>query len=149
MLSFQPVARKGEHFTLPSSAFTNSAFAYGNISDEGETKTFDKPDFALRSMVKIWTLILAVNFLLYTISSYGAAVPSPFISKQPQLVCAPEDDRSDPCSFTDITIITSNLSEASYVPGTLLIDLCVHTFDIWDHFKDNRTMNNVNSNDLK
>lgn len=31
----------------------------------------------------------------------------------------------------------------------LFFDFCVYIFDIWDYFKDNRIMNNVNSNDFK
>ena len=104
----------GEWLILPSSMFTGNRRTYGNASDmDGmDLEAFDRPDVALRSTVKTWTLILAVNSSLpNAISSYGVAIPSPLISKWVQLVWAPKVYRSDLGRFSDRTIVTSNHSK--------------------------------------
>lgn len=124
----QIVERKGEWFILLSSMFTGNRRTYGNASDmEGmDLEAFDRPNVALRSTVKTWTLILAVNsFLPNAISSYGVAVPSPLIPKWAQLVCTPEAYRIDPGRFSDRTIVTSNHSKRLRPPADQFTLTCL------------------------
>ena len=118
----QIVERKGVWFTLLSSMFAGNRRTWMGWILEA----FDRPDVALRSTVKTWTLILAVNSSLpNAISSYGVAVSSPLISKWAQLVCTPESYRSDPGRFSDRTIVTSNHSKRLRPPTDQFTFTCL------------------------